>query len=202
MPGTDAGRVSPKYHRGGVEMSSSRLELTIDMLVSSYDVMMSHFEKISLEEALYVPRDGYRSVLGTLKHAAGWSHVYRSYAFDDHPKHWKDIDWPYGLRDTVIKSEAYLSAVIEWFREAHRRWLDDLAAVEEGQVEELRPAHWGEEAPLFDIVTLIARHHVYHAGELNQVLSICRGEAWEEGEEVEENNISTVGHRVKPPWLA
>lgn len=42
---------------------------------------------------------------------------------------------------------------------------------------------------------------VYHAGELNQVLSICRGEAWEEGEEVEENNVSTVGHRVQPPWL-
>ena len=56
--------------------------------------------------------------------------------------------------------------------------------------------YWGEEAPLFDIVSMIARHHVYHAGELNQVLSIFRGEAWEEGEEVEENNISTVGHRV------
>ena len=100
------------------------------------------------------------------------------------------------MRDTVIKSEAYISAVIEWFREAHHRWLDDLKRLEEDRVEDLRKLHWGEEAPLFDIVAMIARHHVYHAGELNQVLSICRGEAWEEGEEVEENNISTVGHRV------
>jgi hypothetical protein len=47
---------------------------------------------------------------------------------------------------------------------------------------------------------LIAGHHIYHAGELNQVLSILRGEAWEEGEEVEESNISAIGHRVIPPW--
>jgi hypothetical protein len=59
----------------------------------------------------------------------------------------------------------------------------------------------GELGPLFDIAATIARHHVYHAGEINQLLSIARGEAWEEFEEVEENHISTVGHRVRPPWL-
>jgi len=37
-------------------------------------------------------------------------------------------------------------------------------------------------------------------GEINQILSICRSEAWEDGEKVEENNVSTVGHRVVPPW--
>jgi hypothetical protein len=50
-------------------------------------------------------------------------------------------------------------------------------------------------------VTIVAHHHVYHAGEINQLLAIVRGEAWEEGEEVEENHISTLGHRVTPPWL-
>lgn len=93
------------------------------------------------------------------------------------------------------------SAAIEWFAEAHRLWLENLKALENGQAEEICKLHWGEEAPLFDIVAMISRHHVYHVGEINQVLSIYRGEAWEEGEEVEENNISTVGHRVKPPWL-
>ena len=89
--------------------------------------------------------------------------------------------------------------VIEWFKESHRKWIDDLGGVTGKQLEVQRPLHWGEEAPLFDIVTRVARHHVYHAGELNQVLSLVRGEAWEEGEEVEENNVSTIGHRVKPP---
>jgi uncharacterized damage-inducible protein DinB len=177
-------------------MARSIKELAMDILDSSYGVMMRHLRDLSLEEALFVPTGGYRSVLGTLKHAAGWSHVYRSYAFDENPKHWKDIDWPDGLIDTVIKSEAYVTSVIEWFREAHRKWIDDLKALDDDQVEELCRLHWGEQLPLFDIVAMIARHHVYHAGELNQVLSICRGQAWEEGEEVEENNISTLGHRV------
>ena len=104
------------------------------------------------------------------------------------------------MRDTIIKSEQYLQDIITWFDDAHQHWLADLAQIKEDQVEELRPLHWVQRAPLYEIVIIIAGHHLYHAGELNQVLSICRGEAWEEGEEVEENNISTVGHRVKPPW--
>lgn len=182
-------------------MPQSQLELAISLLESSYGYMMRNLEGLTLDEALFVPEGGYRSVLGTLKHAAGWSHVYRSYAFDAKPQHWKDVGWPYGLRDTVEKSEEYVSAIVAWFEEAHRRWIDDLKALQRGQVQELRKLHWGEERPLFDIVAMIGRHHVYHAGEINQLLSILRGEAWEEGEEVEENNISTVGHRVRPPWL-
>jgi len=69
-------------------------------------------------------------------------------------------------------------------------------------LEELRPAHRREKLPLYDIVVTIANQLVYHAGEINQMLSIYRGEAWEEGEEVEENNVSTEGHRVVPPWRA
>jgi hypothetical protein len=182
-------------------MSRSKLDLAISILESSYGYMMRHLENITLDEAFFIPEGGYRSVVGTLKHAAGWSHVYRSYAFDEDPRHWKEVDWPFGLRDTVEKSEAYVSAIVEWFQEAHHQWIRDLKVLEDEQVEERHKLHWGEEAPLFDIVAMIGRHHVYHAGELNQVLSIYRGEAWEEGEEVEENNISTIGHRVKPPWL-
>jgi hypothetical protein len=175
--------------------------MTLHLLHHAYQSMKENVQGITLDEALFVPEGGYRSVLGTLKHAAGWSHVYRSYAFDPQPRHWAEIDWPHGLRDTIIKSEEYLEDVQAWFDDAHRRWMEDLASVGEGGLDEPRPLHWGQPAPLYDIVVRIAGHHLYHAGELNQVLSIRRGEAWEETEEVEENNISTLGHRVKPPWL-
>lgn len=49
---------------------------------------------------------------------------------------------------------------------------------------------------------LAANHWIYHAGELNEILSIVRGEAWEYAEEVEENHISTAGHRVRPDWMS
>lgn len=48
---------------------------------------------------------------------------------------------------------------------------------------------------------MVAGHWSYHAGEINEILAIRRGEAWEDGEEVEENHISTVGHRVRRPWI-
>lgn len=178
----------------------SRLELTRHLLEESFQVMSRNLENLTLDEAFFVPEGGYRSVLGTVKHAAGWSHVYWAYAFDPEPRHWRALDWPHGLRDTVIKSEAYVRDVIAWFALSHQQWRDSLSRVTEEQLDELRPLHWGEKAPLYDIVVIIAGHHVYHAGELNQVLSIYRGEAWEEGEEVEENNISTIGHRVVPAW--
>jgi hypothetical protein len=175
--------------------------MTFHLLGYAYQTVKDNLQGLTLDEALFAPAGGYRSVLGTLKHAAGWSHVYRSYAFDPHPRHWAQIDWPHGLRDTIIKSEQYLQDVIEWFDHAHRGWMEDLANVREDELDALRPLHWGQQAPLYEIVVIIAGHHLYHAGELNQVRSIYRGEAWEETEEVEENNISTVGHRVRPTWL-
>lgn len=178
----------------------STLELTRHLLKHAFQVVTGHLDNLTLEEAFFVPEGGYRSVLGTLKHAAGWSHVYRSYAFDPEPKHWNELDWPYGLRDTVIRSQSYVSDVMAWFELSHQQWMDSLSNVTDDQLDELRPLHWGEKAPLYDIVVIIAGHHIYHAGELNQVLSIYRGEAWEEGEEVEENNVSTIGHRVIAPW--
>ena len=39
--------------------------------------------------------------------------MYRSYAFDPQPKDWAQLDWPHGLRDTIVKSEQYLKDVIE-----------------------------------------------------------------------------------------
>ena len=179
----------------------SKVEMTQQVLEHAYRAMKDNLRNVTLEEALFVPVGGYRSILGTLKHAAGWSHVYRSYAFDPEPKDWAQIDWPQGLRETILPSEAYFHEVIAWFDDAHRRWLENLGQVSDDQLDELHPLHWGERVPLFEIVVRITGHHLYHAGELNQVLSICRGEAWEEGEQVEENNISTTGHRVRPPWM-
>jgi hypothetical protein len=34
------------------------------------------------------------------------------------------------------------------------------------------------------------------------MLSILRGQAWEYTEEVEENHISTQGHRLRPGWMS
>jgi hypothetical protein len=178
----------------------SRLAFTQRLLDSAFTTFSNNLKNLTLEEALFVPPGGYRSIIGTIKHTAGWSHVYRSYAFDSSPASWYELQWPHGLRDTILKSQTYLDDLVQWLLRSHELWQQNLAGVPDGELEQPRPVHWGITLPLFEVVLAVANHHVYHAGEINQLLSIYRQEAWEEGEEVEENLISSEGHRVVPPW--
>lgn len=107
----------------------SSLDMALHMLEHAYNTMVRNVEGVTLDETLFIPEGGYRSVLGTLKHTAGWSHVYQSYAFDAHPRHWNEIDWPHGLRETIDSSKDYVEDVIEWFKLSHRRWLEDLRSI-------------------------------------------------------------------------
>lgn len=154
---------------------------------------------LSLEEALDAG-GGYRSVLGLMKHTAGWSQVYHSFAFDHEPRRWDDAGWPRALRERVEPSKDYVDEVTAWFERSAGRWL--AAVAEPVDLDEPRPVHWGGRLPLREIVAMVAGHWQYHAGEINAILAIRRGEAWEVGEAVEENHISTVGHTVRREWIS
>jgi hypothetical protein len=167
-------------------------------LEEAHRTFVDNVRGLLLEEVLDAA-GGYRSILGLMKHVAGWSAVYRSYAFDDEPKHWDATDWPRGLRATVDPSQDYVDEVLAWFGSSYSRWIDDIASQDLGSE---RPVHWGGTAPLRDIVAMVAAHWAYHAGEINQILALRRGEGWEYGEEVEENHISNAGHGVRPDWMS
>jgi uncharacterized damage-inducible protein DinB len=152
---------------------------------------------VGLEEALDAG-GGLRSILGLVKHTAGWSAVYHSFAFDAAPRSWVETDWPRGLRARIDPSEAYLAELLAWFERSSERWLGSIE--QPIDLAEPRPVHWGDTWPLRDIVAYVAAHWAYHAGEINMILAIRRGEAWEYGEHVEENHISTLGHSVRRPW--
>ncbi|HJS26311.1 MAG TPA: DUF664 domain-containing protein [Actinomycetota bacterium] len=154
---------------------------------------------LTLEETLDAG-GGYRSILGLMKHTAGWSEVYHSFAFDPEPRRWDDADWPRGLRERIEPTQDYLGEVLAWFERGAERWL---AAVDDAvDLDEARPVHWGGTLPLLEIVAMVAGHWQYHAGEINAILAIRRGEAWELGEAVEENHISTVGRSVRRGWIS
>jgi uncharacterized damage-inducible protein DinB len=178
----------------------TRIELTSAFLASARQQFVQNMTGVALEEAL-AAAGGHRSVLGLAKHAAAWSHVYHSYAFDPAPKHWVAIDWPRGLRDTIDASQAYLDELLTWANASFDAWEQSLRALADEELDAPHRCHWGATMPLFDIVVLVANHWTFHTGEINEVLSIARGEAWEYSEEVEENHISTAGHRMRAQWM-
>jgi len=177
----------------GVEHSLARA-----MLEDAHETFVDNVGGSTIEEALSAA-GGYRSIVGLVKHVAGWSAVYHSYAFDDQPRHWDATDWPRGLRDTVDPTQAYLDELLAWFERTYERWRSSVA--EPVALDLPRPLHWGASAPLGQIAAMVSGHWCYHAGEINMILAIDRSEAWEYGEEVEENHISTAGHGVRPPWM-
>lgn len=161
-------------------------------------VFLDEVDGLSLDEALDAA-GGFRSILGLMKHTAGWSDVYRSYAFDDVPRSWTEIDWPRGLRERVDPSDGYLEEIRQWFERSSAAWLDALD--DSPDLGEPRPVHWGAEWPLRAIVAEVATHWAYHAGEINLILAVRRGEGWEYGEHVEENHLPSVGHSVRRDWI-
>ena len=163
-------------------------------------MLKENISGLTLDEALEAA-GGYRSVLGILKHTASWSHVYHSYAFEQEPTHLNTLAWPRGLRDTIEQTQEYVDEIVAWLEQSFALWEKSVGSAREEDFDEERLLHWGEKAPLFDIVVLNGAHWTYHTGELNEVLSILRGEAWVYTEEVEENHISTVGHRIRPVWM-
>jgi hypothetical protein len=179
----------------------TRAELALATLKSARGTLIGNLAGVEVEEALDAG-GGYRSILGILKHAAGWSHVYHSYAFEPSPRHWIAVDWPRGMRDTIEPSQAYLDEMVAWFEASYALWNSSLQTLDDEALDKPYRCHWGATAPLFDIVLMTADHWCYHAGELNAVLAIRRGLAWEYTEEVEENHISTTGHRIRPGWMS
>lgn len=160
-------------------------------------IFVDNVRGLTLEEVLDAA-GGYRSILGLIKHTAGWTTVYHSYAFDEAPVPWEETGWPRELRQAIDPSEDYLREVLEWFEHGSQRWLD---SIRDGvDLSEPRPTHWGEVQPLREIVANVATHWAYHAGEINLILAVRRGEAWEYGEHVEENHIATLGHSVRHRW--
>jgi uncharacterized damage-inducible protein DinB len=168
------------------------------MLVEAQTVFVDNVRGLTIDEALDAG-GGFRSILGLIKHVAGWSAVYHSYAFDEVPRSWTEIEWPRGLRDTIDPSDAYLAELLTWFETSCGAWLTSTA---EADLDARRPLHWGETAPLRDVVAIMVAHRAYHAGEINAILAIRRGEGWEWGEEVEENHIPNAGHGVQPQWMS
>jgi hypothetical protein len=176
-------------------------ERAVSILTAARRTLDSSVRGLTLDEALD-PAGGMRSILGVLKHAAGWSHVYHSYTFESPPRHWNAVDWPRGLRDTIDPSQAYVDEIVAWVHVSQERWIAAVSQLADDEFDAPRPCHWGATAPLFDIVLMVADHWSYHAGEINALLAIRRGHAWEYTEEVEENHISTAGHRLRPGWMS
>jgi DinB family protein len=120
------------------------------------------------------PPGGQRTIASIVLHVGACIVMYDEYGFGPGRLQWDD-------RDLVpwSQEEAPMAEAIEWMTEAHRRFVDHIAALDDDALSELRPANWGEMVPTRWLISAIATHSAYHAGEINHIRSLLRDDdAW------------------------
>ena len=113
------------------------------------------------------PPGGARTIASIVLHVGGCLVMYDEYAFGPGRKRWEDPDLvPWQPED------APMTETIAWMTAAHRRFVDHVAALPEEELDALRAANWGERLPTRWLISTIATHAAYHAGEINHIRAL------------------------------
>lgn len=101
-----------------------------------------------------------------LAHLAAWTDVYRSHAFDEDRFDLMDFEAS-GTRDGLVAS---LVA-------AQDRLIEKVGAVDDAQLNELRPAYLGPPRSLHALITSMIHEHTHHGAEIGLLRDLRRGHA-------------------------
>jgi DinB superfamily len=121
-----------------------------------------------------VPPGGERSIASIVLHVGACLVMYDEYAFGPGRKQWDDAELiPWG------RDDAPMTDAIEWMTTAHQRFADHVRALGAADLGEPRLTNWGELVPTRWLVSAIATHSSYHAGEINHIRSLLqRDDRW------------------------
>lgn len=120
------------------------------------------------------PPGGQRTIASIVLHVGGCIVMYDEYAFGPGQLHWDDPDLIPWSREDAPMVEA-----IEWMTAAHRRFVDHIAALDDDGLAKPRRANWGEMVHTRWLISAIATHSAYHAGEINHIRSLLQqDDAW------------------------
>jgi DinB superfamily len=121
-----------------------------------------------------VPGGGERSIASVVLHVGGCLVMYDEYAFGAARKRWDDADLiPWNVVD------APMADAIEWMSVSHRTFVEHVRALADADLGAPRLANWGQRVPTRWLVSAIATHSSYHAGEINHIRSLLqRDDRW------------------------
>jgi uncharacterized damage-inducible protein DinB len=119
-----------------------------------------------------LPAGGARSIESIALHVGSCKVMYDDYAFGAGTLTWEDAEvqpWPDG--------EAPMPETLRWLEMAHARLRDHVAALaDDGELEVVRRANWGEDRPTRWLIATLITHDAYHAGEINHLRSMSAGD--------------------------
>ena len=106
------------------------------------------------------------SIAWRLAHLAAWTDVYRSWTFEDDHLDLMHLDVP-GSRDGLV----------DWLCAAQDRLRAHVDTLDDADLAEVRPAHFGPHLPIHRLVSMMAVEHVHHGAEIGLLRDLRRGHA-------------------------
>ena len=104
------------------------------------------------------------SIAWRMAHLAAWTDIYRNWTFEDQSLRQRKFEVP-GTRDGLA----------EWVRSAQDRFTSAVSQLDDADLAERRPAHWGPRLPIYRLVSTIAVEHVHHGAEIGLLRDLRRG---------------------------
>jgi DinB superfamily len=101
-----------------------------------------------------------------MAHLAAWTDIYRNWTFEDQRLGLPGFEVP-GTRDGLA----------EWLFSAQDHFRAQVEALDDAELVELRPAHYGPHLPIHRLVSGIAVEHIHHGAEIGLLRDLRRGHA-------------------------
>lgn len=99
-------------------------------------------------------------------HVAAWTDIYRD---------WTWHDARLALTDLAVPGTA--GEAVEWLFRAQEGFATEVAAVEDADLSDERPAHYGGAVPMGALIRGIAFEHIHHGAEIGLLRDLRRGHA-------------------------
>lgn len=136
--------------------------------------LLGNLRDIGPDEWTWTPPGGRRSVRDIVQHVGSCKFMYENHAFGDASFGWEDPLVEGG--DAVTEA----ASAVAWLRTGHDRLRRSVASLDDVQLGRKRLTNWGELKETRWIVAVMIQHDLYHAGEINHIRSLYRGDdRWE-----------------------
>jgi len=153
------------------------------------DTLLRNLRSVPDNAWLWFPPGGSRNARMIAGHVAACKYMYENHAFGDGKMTWNEAAGGLGVSIEEMQStrdlgerEPGLAATIDWLCEGQRRLRESIVALDDADLPGLRRPPEGGMQETRWIITVLAQHDLYHAGEINHIRELRQGNdrwAWE-----------------------
>lgn len=167
--------------RAAVEQLLYLLDEAFEGIEQPWHSVLANLRSVTEADWLWTPPNGARTIRLLTAHIGAATHLYDNHAFGDGTIGWNDPAGAlgYGMEELqsyeVLDNEPCMADIVAWTTDAHRRFRDHVAELDDSDLSRERRSHKGEMREIRWFVSVMIQHDLYHAGEINHIRALRQG---------------------------